>query len=137
MTVEDLNKRKSKNDMKIGIDVKGPRQRFLHPDNKENGDTTDHVNKEKGSGDTEPGEPSVELETDETFFKRERKEKQSTPQTRPIRLKIRKSRFYDSGQPKDIKKKQYFLHETLGNLSMDTIKKKIMDLVHSSPFSSG
>ena len=44
----------------------------------------DDTDEETGSGDTKPGEPSVKVETDEGFFKRERKEKQSTPHARPV-----------------------------------------------------
>jgi hypothetical protein len=67
-------------------------------------DVSDDIDEETGSGDTKPGDPIVKVETDEVFFKRERKEKQSTPHTRPIRLKKPRSRFYDSGQPRDIQK---------------------------------
>ena len=80
------------------------------------------------SGDTESGEASVIMETDEVFFKRERKEKQSTPQSRSIRLKIPKSRFYDNFHPKDVQKQQWFIHETLGHLSLGTIKKGLMEV---------
>ena len=99
MAVADMNKRKSKNNVEAGANAEGSRERFLQPDDKLE-DVTDDIDEETGSGDTKQGEPSVKVETDEAFFKRERKEKQSTPHTRPIRLKIPKSRFYDNGQPK-------------------------------------
>jgi len=127
MAVADMNKRKSKSDVETGTNAEGSRERFLQPDYKLE-DVTDDIDEEAGSGDTKPGEPSVKVETDEAFFKRERKEKQSTPYTRPIRLKIPRSRFYDSGQPRDIQKQQRFLHETLGHLSMGTIKKGLMQV---------
>jgi hypothetical protein len=125
MAVADMNKRKSKSDVETGTNAEGSRERFLHPDYKLE-DVADDIDEEAGSGDTKPGEPSVKVETDEAFFKRKRKEKQSIPHTRPIRLKIPRSRFYDSGQPRDIQKQQRFLHETLGHLSMGTIKKGLM-----------
>jgi hypothetical protein len=43
-------------------------------------------------------------------------------------LKIPRSRFYDNSQSKDIQKQQWFLHETLGHLSMGTIKKGLMEV---------
>ena len=70
----------------------------------------------------------MKMETDDVFFKSQRKEKQSTPQSRPIRLKIPRSRFYDSCQPKDVQKQQRFIHETLGHLSLSTIKKGLMEV---------
>jgi hypothetical protein len=127
MAVADMNKRKSKSDVETGTNAEGSRERFLQPDYKLE-DVADDIDEEAGSGDTKPGEPIVKVETDEAFFKRERKEKQSTPHTRPIRLKIPRSRFYDSGQPRDIQKQQRFLHETLGHLSMGTIKKGLMEV---------
>ncbi len=127
MTVADMNKRKSKSDVETGTNTEGSRERFLQPDYKLE-DVPDDIDEEAGSGDTKPGDPSVKVETDEAFFKRERKEKQLTPHTRSIRLKIPRSRFYDSGQPSDIQKQQRFLHETLGHLSMVTIKKGLMEV---------
>ena len=46
------------------------------------GDLNSHDTKVKGETepeDTEPGQANVKMETDDAFFKRERKEKQSTP----------------------------------------------------------
>ena len=74
-----------------------PKERFLQRDYEWRGNLNGHnshsdeVKKEVESGDTEPGEPGVKVETDDAFFKRERKEKQSRPQSRPIRLKIPRS----------------------------------------------
>ncbi len=71
-----------------------PKERFLLSDYEWRGSLNDHnshgdkVKKEVESANTEPGEPGVKVENDDSLFKRERKEKQSTPQSRPIRLKI-------------------------------------------------
>jgi hypothetical protein len=98
MAVADFDKRKAK---KSESATEEPKERFLQRDydHKSHGD---EIKKEVESGNTEPEEPGVKVETDDALFKRERKEKQSTPQSRPIRLKIPRSRFYDNSQPKDI-----------------------------------
>jgi hypothetical protein len=124
MAVADFDKRKAKKSESVAEE---PKERFLQRDydHKSHGD---EIKKEVESGNTEPVEPGVKVETDDALFRRERKEKQSTPQSRPIRLKIPRSRFYDNSQPKDIQKQQRFLHETLGHLSMGTIKKGLMEV---------
>jgi len=120
-TIEEFNQRKVKESdkSKTGDNAEEPKERFLHHDYE--------GKEEMESADTKPREPIVKEESDDVFFKKERKEKQSTPQTRPIRLKIPRSRFYDSCQPKDIQKQQRFIHETLGHLSLGTIKKGLME----------
>ena len=110
MAVADFDKRKAKESESVAEE---PKERFLQRDYEQ-----------VESGNTEPGETDVKVETDDAFFKRERREKQLTP----IRLKIPRSRFYDNSQPKDIQKQQRFIHETLGHLSMGTIKKGLMEV---------
>ena len=107
MAVEDFDKRKAKKSESV---TEEPKERFLQCDYEWRGNLNDHnshgdkVKKEVESTNTEPGEPGVKVETDDVFFKREREEKKSTPQSRPIRLKIPRSRFYDNSQTKDIQK---------------------------------
>ena len=132
MAVADFDKRKDKkNDAKTERKSEQPEERFLQGDYYWRGDLNSHDDKfkeETESGDTQPGETSVKMETYEAFFKRKRKEKQSTTQTSPIRLKIPRSRFYDNCQSKDVQKQQWFIHETLGYLSLGTIKKGLMEV---------
>jgi hypothetical protein len=59
---------------------------------------------------------------DDIFFKKEKLEKWTTPQNRPLRLRIPRSRWIDSNQPRDVQKWAKFIHEALGHLSMTTIK---------------
>ena len=102
MTIADFDKRKAKmNDAKTEQETEEPEEpeeQFLQREDDA------EVKEEAESGGTEPGGVKVKMETDDAFFKRQRKEKQSTPQSRPIRLKIPRSRFYDSCQPKDVQK---------------------------------
>jgi hypothetical protein len=57
-----------------------PKERFLQRDDEWRGSLNDHsshgdkVKKEVESANTEPGEPGAKVETDDAFFKRERKE---------------------------------------------------------------
>ena len=127
MTVTDFDKRKDKqNDAKTERKTEESEERFLHRDYDWTGDLNNHDAKVKE--ETESGEESVKMETDEAFFKRESKEKQSTPQTRPMRLRIPRSTFYDNCQSKDVQKQQWFIHETLGHMSLDTIQKGLMEV---------
>ena len=57
-----------------------------------------------------------EEETDETFFRRERRERGSTPVNSGIRLKIPRSRYINTSLPIDVKKAQKHVHEMLGHL---------------------
>jgi hypothetical protein len=110
MAVADFDKRKTKKSESVAEE---PKERFLQRDYEWRRSLNDH---------------SSHGDKDDSFFKRERKEKQSTPHSRPIRLKIPRSRFYDNSQSKDIQNQQRFLHQTLGHLSMGTIKKGLMEV---------
>jgi hypothetical protein len=91
MAVVDFDKRKTKKSESVSEE---PKERFLQRDYEWRGSLNDHnshgdkVKKEVESANTEPGETGSKAETDDAFFKREKKKKQSTPQSRPIRLKI-------------------------------------------------
>ena len=123
MAVVDFDKRKAKkNETKTESDAEEPEEQFLQSE------YDAKVKDEAKSGVTEQGDTNVKMETDDVFFKRERKEKQSTPQSSPIHLKIPRSRFYDNCQPKDVQKQHRFIHETLGHLSLDMIKKVLMEV---------
>ena len=101
MTMTDFDQQKVKmRDAKTERETEEPEERFLQCE------YDAKIKEETESGGTEPGEVNVKMETDDTFFKGERKEKPSTPQSRPILLKIPRSRFYDSCQPKDVQKQQ-------------------------------
>ena len=60
----------------------------------------------------------IEDETDENFFRRVRRERESTPLTTGIRLKIPRNRFVDTGLPADVKKAERHImrYEMLGHL---------------------
>ena len=76
--------------------------------------------------DKKTGEAQVKSESkrdsDDSFFKKEKLEKRSSPQNRPLRLRIPRTRWLDTNQPKDTQKAAKFIHEALGHLSMSTIK---------------
>jgi hypothetical protein len=65
----------------------------------------------------------TEDETDEKLFRRVRRERESTPLTTGIRLKIPRNRYVDTGLPADVKKAEKHLHEMLGHLGWKTIKR--------------
>jgi hypothetical protein len=65
----------------------------------------------------------IEDETDEKFFRRVRRERESTPLTTGIRLKIPRNRYVDTGLPADVKKAEKHMHEMLGHLGWKTIKR--------------
>ena len=56
----------------------------------------------------------IEEETDEKFFRRVRRERESTPLTTGTRLKIPRNRYVDTGLPADVKKAEKHMHEMLG-----------------------
>ena len=66
----------------------------------------------------------IEEETDEKFFRRVRRERESTSLTTGIRLKIPRNRYVDTGSavPADVKKAEKHMHEMLGHLGWKTIK---------------
>jgi hypothetical protein len=65
----------------------------------------------------------IEDENDEKFFRRVRKERESTPLTTGIRLKIPRNRYVDTSLPADVKKAEKHMHEMLGHLGWKTIKR--------------
>ncbi len=77
MTVADFDKRKAKKSESVSEE---PKERFLQSDYEWRGSLNDHnshgnkVKKEVESANTEPGESGVKVETDDAFFKRERKD---------------------------------------------------------------
>jgi hypothetical protein len=74
MTIADFDKRKAISDAKTEREAEEPKERFLQRE------YDAKIKEEAESGGTEPGEVNVKMETDDAFFKKERKEKQSTPQ---------------------------------------------------------
>jgi hypothetical protein len=60
----------------------------------------------------------IEEETDEKFFRRVRRERESTSLTTGIRLKIPRNRYVDTGSavPADVKKAEEHVYEMLGHL---------------------
>ena len=77
------------------------------------------IEKEKDAG---TDQTEVKQESDDSFFKKEKMEKRSSPQSRPLRLRIPRTRWLDTNQPQDTQKASRFIHEALGHLSMATIK---------------
>jgi hypothetical protein len=71
-TIEEFNQRKVKESdkSKTGDNAEEPKERFLQHE------------EEMESADTKPREPIVKEESDDVFFKKERKEKQSTSRGR-------------------------------------------------------
>ncbi len=65
----------------------------------------------------------IEDETDEKFFRRVRREREITPLTTGIRLKIPRNRYVDTGLPADVKKAEKYMHEMLRHLGWKTIKR--------------
>ena len=66
-----------------------------------------------------------EKETDEKFFRRLRRDRESTPINSGIHLKIPRtdSGYINTGLPTDVKKDQKHVHEMLGHLGWKTIQK--------------
>jgi hypothetical protein len=69
MTIADFDKRKDISDAKTKREAEEPKERFLHRE------YDAKIKEEAESGGTEPGEVHVKMETDDAFFKKERKEK--------------------------------------------------------------
>jgi hypothetical protein len=57
------------------------------------------------------------------IFRRVRRERESTPLTAGIRLKIPRNRYVETGLPADVKKAEKHMHEMLGHLGWKTIKR--------------
>jgi hypothetical protein len=71
------------------------------------------IEKEKDAG---TDQTEVKQESDDSFFKKEKMEKRSSPRSRPLRLRIPRTRWLDTNQPQDTQKASRFIHEALGHL---------------------
>jgi hypothetical protein len=75
--------------------------------------------------DADTDQTEVKEESDDSFFKKDKMEKRSSPQSRPLRLRIPRTRWLDTNQPQDKQKDSRFIHEALGHLSMATFKEDL------------